>query len=80
MDNYDEYMLVEEGEPWPVHLSKDNAFFWLHCMACGILTPWSGIKPGPSAVRMRSPIHWTTKEFPGDYDLKAPFLEIQKLR
>ena len=57
MDNYDEYMLVEEGEPWPVHLSKDNAFFWLHCMACGILTPWSGIKPGPSAVRMQSPIH-----------------------
>ena len=33
-------------------------------MACGILVPWSGIEPGPSAVKVWSPNHWTAKEFP----------------
>ena len=32
--------------------------------ACGILVPWPGIKPGPSAVKVQSSSHWTTKEFP----------------
>ena len=38
--------------------------FWLRCAACGIIVPWPGIEPGPSAVRARSPNHWTTREFP----------------
>ena len=32
--------------------------------ACGILVPWPGIEPGPSAVRARSPNHCTAREFP----------------
>ena len=39
-------------------------FFCLHCMACGILVPWPGIEPGPSAVRLWSPNPWTAREFP----------------
>ena len=30
----------------------------------GILFTWSGIKPGPSAVKVRCPNHCTTREFP----------------
>ena len=28
-------------------------------MACGILVPQPGIEPAPSAVKARSPNHWT---------------------
>ena len=38
-------------------------FFWVCAMAYGILVPWPGIKPGPSAVRVQSPNHWTSREF-----------------
>ena len=39
--------------------------FWgLHCTACGILVPRSGIEPRPSAVKVQNPNHWTTWEFP----------------
>ena len=38
--------------------------FWSHLMACGILVPWSGIEPAPSAVNTQSPNHWTAREFP----------------
>ena len=31
--------------------------------ACGILVPQPGIEPGPLAVRVWSPNHWTAKEF-----------------
>ena len=37
--------------------------FWLCCAACGILVPRPGIEPAPSAVKARSPDHWTTREF-----------------
>ena len=40
------------------------SLFWPLCEACGILVPWPGIKPGPSAVRAWSPSHWTVREFP----------------
>ena len=30
----------------------------------GILIPWPGIEPGPSAVKVPSPNHWTAREFP----------------
>ena len=38
-------------------------FFLPCCMTCGILVPWPGIEPGPSAVRVQSPNHWTAREF-----------------
>ena len=28
-----------------------------------ILVPWRGIESGPSAVKVQSPRHWTTREF-----------------
>lgn len=31
---------------------------------CGILVPWPGIEPGPSAVKAESLNHWTIREFP----------------
>ena len=37
--------------------------------ACGILVPRPGIEPGPLAVKVRSPDHWTSREFPA-----PPFL------
>ena len=39
-------------------------YFWPHCTACGILVPWPGIEPMPSVVKVLSPYHWTTREFP----------------
>ena len=37
--------------------------FWPCLMACGILVPRPGIEPGPLAVKVWSPNHWTTREF-----------------
>ena len=37
--------------------------FWLHRAPCGILVPQLGIEPGPSAVKVQSPNHWTAREF-----------------
>ena len=39
-------------------------FFWPQWVACGILLPWPGIKPLPSAVKAQSSNHWTDSEFP----------------
>lgn len=39
--------------------------FWLHHEAYGMLVPWWGIKPGPSAERAWNPNLRTTGEFPG---------------
>ena len=38
--------------------------FWRCSEACGILVPWPGIKPASSAVKARSPNHWTAREVP----------------
>ena len=38
--------------------------FWLSYAASSILVPWPGIEPGPPAVDMQSPNHWTAKEIP----------------
>ena len=35
-------------------------FIWLHCIACGVFVPQSGIKPVPLAVEVWSLNHWTT--------------------
>ena len=39
-------------------------FCFGHHVACGILVPQPGTEPRPSAVRTRSPNHWTAREFP----------------
>ena len=39
-------------------------FIWLHLAACGILVSRPGIEPGPSAVKVQHPNHWTTRGFP----------------
>ena len=62
----------------PTHLHVSTLIFWavlsflqldlgggLHCTACGILVPRSGIEPVPLAVKAQSPNHWTTKKSPG---------------
>ena len=38
--------------PWPCHT------------ACRILVPQLGIEPGPSAVKVQSPNHWTARKIP----------------
>ena len=47
-------------------------FFLPHCVACGILVPWSGIEPWPLAVKVPSPNHWTTRESPCMLPFPAP--------
>ena len=36
-------------------------FFLLHHTACRILAPQPGFESGPSAMRVQSPNHWTTR-------------------
>jgi len=38
--------------------------FWLCSAACGILASRSGIEPMPLALKVQSPNHWSTREFP----------------
>ena len=45
-------------------------------MACRILAPQPGIKPGPPAIAAQSPNHWTTREFPPFYYSFYNFLKI----
>lgn len=35
-------------------------FFWLHCMACGILVPQAGTEFRLLAVKVQSSNHWTS--------------------
>ena len=53
--------------------SKIYLFIWLYrllgtceplAVACGILVPWSGIEPRPSALGAQSLSHWTTRGVP----------------
>ena len=67
-------------------------FFWLCCMACGILVPSQGLNPArPSSVKAQSPNPWTTREFsqlvnltpctrnPGDAFVSQGLLEIKTI-
>ena len=45
--------------------------FWLHCTACGILVPQSGIQPTSLAMEAPSLNHWTTRDVP-----KGEFLRV----
>ena len=38
--------------------------FWPYCATCRILVPRPEIEPGPPAVEVWSPNHWTAREFP----------------
>ena len=51
-------------------------FFWPHLKACGILSPWTGIGPGPLAMKAQSLNHLITREFEGDLFLiiTSPFI------
>ena len=42
-------------------------FFWLCHVACGILVPWPGIEPWPTAVKVLSLNHWIVREVPAHY-------------
>ena len=57
------------GRKSQMNVQIQNFFFWSQCGACGILIPQPGIKPTPSAVKARSPNHWTIREFSVDTDL-----------
>lgn len=51
--------------------------FWLHCAAGGILPPQPGIEAWPMAVKVWSPNHWTTREFPTTFKgLEHPWILV----
>ena len=52
--------LVELGKVLPTFF-----FFLPHHSAHGILVPPLEIEPRPTAVKVPSSNHWTTREFPG---------------
>ena len=47
--------------------------FWWHCMACGILVPYTGIEPVPSAVKAWCCNYCVAREFPKILYFKATF-------
>lgn len=54
-----------------VHLKKlcyiylvRTSFFFGHTALCGILDPWLWTEPGPLALKVLSPNHCATREFP----------------
>ena len=48
-------------------------FSWWGRTVCGILVPWPGIEPGPSA---QSSNHWTAREFPNHSFKKYQYSKI----
>ena len=65
---------------WSPHIQGSTPallffFFWLLWLACRILVSPSGVEPMLPAVKMRSPNHWTTREFPSIiFILKISFI------
>ena len=47
-----------------LHVFVFALFFWSCSAGCGILVPWPGTEPGPSAVRAWSPKYWTSRKSP----------------
>ena len=46
---------------------NEESFLFIFCLyrvACEILVPRPGIELKPSAVKVQSPNHWTTRESP----------------
>ena len=48
----------------PLVINKYYYSFGCCCRACGILVPWLGFKPVPSALKGQSLNHWTTGKVP----------------
>ena len=70
----------EMGTDIFVHFLFCLFFFLLHCTACGILVPWSGIKPTLPAL-VQSLNHWTTREVqPLFYFLSFKASQSQKVQ
>ena len=62
-----------------VHAStwiNSTFFFWSCCEACWILVLQPGIKFMPTAVKVWSPNHWTTREFPTILHFKKKILHF----
>ena len=57
-----------------MHISFHFFLFLLCHAACGILVPRPGIGPGPSAVKIWRPNHWTAREFLESHLFKLVFL------
>ena len=57
------YSCALEACIWTIACLLVTEFFCCCCF-CGILVPWPGIDPAPSAMKARSPNHRTTREFP----------------
>ena len=51
--------MLSISESQPPHFTKTLIFGHARRLV-GILVPWPGIEPGPLAVKMQSPNHWTT--------------------
>ena len=52
---------------WYFFFKKNNLYLFIYLLAVqhvGILVPWTGIEPVPSAVAYDIITHWTTKEVP----------------
>ena len=47
-----------------IALSSTVAANYVNTLAYGILVPSSGTEPQPLVVKVLSPNHWTTREFP----------------
>ena len=53
-------------------IGTQRILFWVPtCEACGILVPLPVSEPGPSALRMKSLNHWTTREFRKGFHFKG---------
>ena len=64
---------------WPVGHTRFCLvifFFWLYCVTLGILVPWPEVEPGTLTVRVQSPSHWPTGEFPALGFLNVNILEL----
>ena len=55
-------------------------FVWLRCTACGILVPRTRMEPKAWAVKVQSPDHWTTREFPTVFILSSLKIIISQTR
>ena len=45
--------------------------FWPHRVACGLLAPWPGIQPMPSALEVQNLNHRNTREVPQSLNLNV---------
>ena len=50
--------------PVSIYLSVYLSIYLSLLKACRMLVPLPGVEPGPLAVKVWSPNHWTTRELP----------------